>query len=132
MAFKPGESGNKKGRPAGKSPAMLIRNHIAGKMPNIMKVLVTAAEEGDIQACKILVDRVCPPLRPQAMSIDLPATGSLADKGNRIIKAMMSGQLAPDVGSQLLSALHTQASTVDFTETAVGLAALIERLEGKK
>ena len=132
MAYKPGESGNKKGRPSGKSPAMLIRNHIAGEMPNIMKVLVTAAEDGDIQACKILVDRVCPVLRPQAASIDLPTTGTLAQKGDRIVKAMMSGALAPDVGSQLLSALHTQAATVDFTETAVELAKLIERLEGKK
>ncbi len=132
MAYKPGESGNKKGRPAGKSPAILIRNHIAGKMPSIMKVLVDAAEQGDIQACKILVDRVCPVLRPQAASIDLPTSGTLAQKGDRIIKAMMSGQLAPDVGSQLLSALRTQAATVDFTETAVELAKLIERLDGKK
>src|SRR5664279_2274643 len=108
MAFKPGESGNKKGRPAGKSPAMLIRNHIAGKMPNIMKVLVEAAEQGDIQTCKILVDRVCPPLRPQSMSVDLPATGTLADQGNRVIKGMLNGTIPTDIGSQLLLALHTQ------------------------
>jgi len=111
---------------------MLIRNHIAGKMPSIIKVLTDAAEQGDIGACKILVDRVCPPLRPQAMSIDLPATGTLADQGNRVIKGMLNGTIPTDIGSQLLSALHTQASTVDFTETAVELAKLIERLEGKK
>jgi len=131
MAFKPGESGNKKGRPAGKSPAMLIRNHIAGKMPNIMKVLVTAAEDGDIQACKILVDRVCPPLRPQAISVDLPAGGTLADQGNRVIKGMLNGTIPTDIGSQLLSALHTHAGTIDLTVVAERLARIEKQLELK-
>jgi hypothetical protein len=126
--FTPGKSGNPKGRPSGKSPAILLRQAITGAMPSIIKMLVDAAKEGDIQAAKVLIDRGCPPLRPQAMSIDLPATGSLADKGNRIIKAMMSGQLAPDVGSQLLSALHTHAGTIDLTNIAERLDAIEKQL----
>ncbi len=132
MAYKIGESGNKKGRPAGKSPAILLRQAITGAMPSIIKMLVDAAKEGDIQAAKVLIDRVCPVLRPQAMSVDLPAGGSLADKGNRIIKSMMAGELAPDVGSQLLSALHVQAGTIDMTDVAQRLERIEKQLESKK
>ena len=65
------------------------------------------------------------------MSINLPSTGTLADRGERIVRAMLDGKIAPDVGSQLLSALHVQAGTLDMTEVAERLERIEKQLELK-
>ena len=83
-------------------------------MPAIINTLVDLAKGGDVQAAKVLLDRVCPTLKPQAMPISLPVNGSLAEQGGEIIKATMSGQIPPDIGSQLITALANQAKIVEI------------------
>ena len=114
--FKPGQSGNPNGRPKDKTPATLLRKSINGYMPEIIRTLVDLAKGGDVQAAKVLLDRVCPSLKPQAMPISLPVNGSLTEQGNEIIRATMSGQIPPDIGSQLITALANQAKIVEIDE----------------
>ena len=120
--FKPGVSGNPTGRPKGQHPAHKLRNAIVESMPQIIENLVILAKNGDVQAAKVLLDRVCPTLKPQAMPISLPVNGSLAEQGGEIIKATMSGQIPPDIGSQLITALAHQAKIVEIDD-------VIKRLE---
>jgi len=96
--FKPGQSGNPAGRPRDKTPATLLRKSIVDDMPEIIRTLVDLAKGGNVQAAKILLDRICPSLKPQAMPISLPVNGSLVEQGGEIIKATMSGQIPPDIG----------------------------------
>ena len=126
--FKPGESGNPKGRPKDKTPATLLRKSIAEAMPEIITTLIEQAKGGDVTATKVLLDRVCPALKPQAMPISLPVNGSLAEQGGEIIKATMAGQVPPDIGSQLITALANQSKIIEITD----LTHRIEILEGKK
>jgi hypothetical protein len=126
--FKPGQSGNPKGRPKDKTPATLLRKSIADDMPEIIKTLVELAKGGDVQAAKVLLDRICPALKPQAMPISLPVNGSLSEQGGEIIRATMAGQIPPDIGSQLITALANQAKIVEIDE----LIKRIEILENKK
>lgn len=79
--FKPGQSGNPNGRPKDKTPATLLRKSIVQNMPDIIKTLVSLAKNGDVQAAKVLIDRVCPPLKQQAMPISLQVFGSLSEQG---------------------------------------------------
>ncbi len=65
--FKPGQSGNPAGRPKDKTPATLWRKSIVADMPEIIKTLVNLAKGGDVQAAKVLLDRICPPLKPQRL-----------------------------------------------------------------
>jgi len=65
--FKPGQSGNLKGRPKDKTLATQLRKAIVDDMPDIVSKLVELAKGGDMQAAKLLLDRVCPTLKPQAM-----------------------------------------------------------------
>ncbi len=124
----PGVSGNSRGRPKNKTPATLLRKSIAEAMPDIINTLIVSAKAGDVAAAKVLLDRVCPALKPQAMPICLPVNGSLAEQGGEIIKATMAGQIPPDIGSQLITALAAQSKIIEIDE----LTKRIEILENKK
>jgi hypothetical protein len=126
--FKPGQSGNPKGRPKNKTPATLFRKAIVEDMPEIITALVDLAKGGDVAAAKILIDRVCPALKPQAMPVNLLVNGSLAEQGGEIIKATMAGQIPPDIGSQLITALAAQSKIIEIDE----LTRRIEALEQSK
>ena len=125
--FTAGVSGNPKGRKKGTTAASMLRKSIADDMPEIILTLVGLAKNGDTAAAKILLDRCCPSLKPQAMAINLPVNGTLAEQGNEIIRATMGGNIPPDVGAQLITALAAQSKIIEVEE----LTQRIEALESK-
>ena len=81
--------------------------------------------DGDTAAAKILLDRCCPVLKPQAMAINLPVNGSLAEQGGEIIRATMTGEIPADIGSQLITALSNQRKVNELQE----LTQRLDRIE---
>ncbi|MDD5269459.1 MAG: DUF5681 domain-containing protein [Methylococcales bacterium] len=130
--FKPGQSGNPNGRPKDKIPATILRKSIIEDMPAIINTLVNLAKGGDVQAAKVLLDRICPALKPQAMPISLPVNGTLVEQGNEIIRATMGGLIAPDIGSQLITALANQAKLIELHELTERITRIEKQLESKK
>lgn len=126
--FQPGVSGNPRGRRKDKTPATLLRKSIVEDMPEIITKLVELAKGGDVAAAKVLLDRCCPALKPQAMPICLPVNGTLAEQGGEVIRATLAGQIPPDIGSQLITALANQSKIIEIDE----LTQRIEALEAKK
>jgi hypothetical protein len=126
--FKVGVSGNPHGRPKDKTPATLLRKSIINDIPEIILTLVEQAKNGDTAAAKILLDRCCPTLKPQALAINIPINGTLAEQGDEIIKATLSGNIPPDIGAQLINALSNQGKLIELQE----LTERIEILEAKK
>jgi len=126
--FKPGQSGNPRGRTPGKTPGAMMRKAIELRASDIMQSVIEAAIGGDMAACKMLLDRLSPSLKPIAMPINLPVNGTLAEQGNEIIRATMAGKIPPDIGAQLVTALAAQARVVEIDE----LTKRIELLEGEK
>ena len=126
--FQVGVSGNPKGRKKGTTAAHLLRKSIADDMPEIILKLVEQAKNGDTAAAKILLDRCCPSLKPQAMNINLPVNGTLAEQGGEVIKATLSGHIPPDIGAQLITALASQGKLIELQE----LTERIENLENKR
>ena len=125
--FSAGISGNPAGRPKDKTPATMLRKSLADDMPYIITKLVELAKNGDVSAAKVLIDRVCPSLKPQSLPICLPVNGSLSQQGAEIISATLAGHIAPDTGGHLISALATQAKLVE----SIDLLKRIEALEDK-
>ena len=119
--FKTGISGNPKGRPKNKTPATLLRKSIINDMPEIILKLVEQAKNGDTMASKILLDRCVPSLKQHAMPINLPVNGNLAEQGNEIIRATLSGNIPPDIGSQLITALANQCKLIELQELTLRL-----------
>ena len=127
MAFVKGQSGNPKGKPKDKTPATLFRKTIVQHMPEIIDALVELAKGGDVAAAKVLLERVCPTLKPMATPVSIPLAGSLAQQGDEIIRATMTGSIPPDIGAQLITALANQAKIIEVDE----LTRRIEILESK-
>ena len=125
-AWKPGQSGNPKGRPTGTGEVAKLRAAIAASVPAILQSLTSAAIAGDVQAAKVLLERVLPALKPaeQAQAVNIPE-GTLTDKGRAVLDAVAAGELAPGQGAALLTAIGTLARVVEVDE----LTERIKRLE---
>ena len=127
-AWKPGQSGNPKGRPPGAGEVAKLRAAIADQVPAILQSLTTAALAGDVQAARLLLERTLPALKPaeQAQALHLP-DGTLTDQGRAVLAAVAAGELAPGQGAALLGAIGTLARVAEIDE----LAARITALEGR-
>ena len=125
-AWKPGQSGNPKGRPVGSGEVAKLRAAIAADVPAILKSLTDAALSGDVQAAKLLLERVLPALKPaeQMQAVNIPE-GTLTDKGRAVLDAVAAGELAPGQGAALLAAIGTLARVAEIDE----LTERIKRLE---
>ena len=126
--WKPGQTGNPKGRPPGRSQITLLRESIAEDVPEILAGLVTAAKAGDVQAARLVLERVLPPVKPTEQAIELELKGNtLTEQGRAVLGAVSAGALAPGQGSQLIAAIGALARVAEIDE----LSARITVLEGK-
>ena len=123
--WKPGQSGNPKGRPAGETETQKLRAAMGKHVPEIIAQLVTAARAGDMQAARLILERVLPPMRAieQPQPIALP-NGTLTDQGRAVLAAVAAGDLAPGQGAQLLAAIGTLGKVAELDELATRIAAL--------
>jgi hypothetical protein len=98
----------------------------------ILQSVITQAKAGDIQAAKLILDRVCPAIKPQALPVNLPIVESLTGQGSEIIRATMTGKIPPDIGSQLITALANQAKVIEIDELTKRIEALEQSSEHKE
>ncbi|WP_287879051.1 DUF5681 domain-containing protein [Acidovorax sp.] len=124
-AWKPGQSGNPKGRPVGTGEVAKLRAAIAGNVPAILESLTTAALAGDVQAARLLLERALPPIKPveATQALSLP-DGTLTEQGRAVLAAVAAGELAPGQGAQLLTAIGTLGKVAEIDELAGRVAAL--------
>ena len=128
--WKPGQTGNPKGRPPGQSEITRLRASLAGDVPEILAGLVLAAKGGDVQAARLILERILPPIKAieQAVELQLPTAGTLTAKAAAVLSAAAAGELAPGQAAQLIAALGTLAKIQEVDE----LAARIEKLEAAR
>ncbi|HRF88365.1 MAG TPA: hypothetical protein PK244_07180, partial [Pseudomonadales bacterium] len=91
-------------------------------------------KEGDTTAAKVLLDRGCPPLKPEAQTVSLPAmveAETLLERATAAIVAAAEGELAPDIASQLVSAVGVLSRVAEVQDLEKRLEAL-ERTQGVK
>jgi hypothetical protein len=122
-----GQSGNPKGRPAGTGEVAKLRAGIAEQVPAILAKLSEAALGGDVQAARLLIERVIPPVKAVELNIELPpmGDGTLSEHARRVLAAVAEGAIAPDQGTALIGALAGVAKITEIDE----LVRRIERLE---
>ena len=128
--WKPGQTGNPKGRPPGQSEITRLRASLMADTHDILAGLVGAAKAGDVQAARLILERVLPPVRAteQAVELLLPESGTLTAQGRSVLAAVASGVLAPGQGAMLLSAIGSLARVTEIDE----IKARLTRLEGQQ
>lgn len=124
--FKPGHSGNPRGRPRGPMASTKLRDALKGDLHEIVATLVARAKDGDVQAASLLFSRTLPPLRPMSETPDALLPGAtLSERAESIATATLAGELSPTAASELMSVLAQQARITEITE----IADRIERIE---
>jgi hypothetical protein len=119
--WKPGQSGNPKGRKPGTGEITKLRNSIAEHIPGIIDQLVQAAKHGDIQAARLLLDRVIPPLKAIESPVELAMPpGTPADQSRAVLIAVGDGVITVPQGVQMIASLEALArlAKIDKTEKA--------------
>lgn len=126
-SWKPGQSGNPKGRTPGSGQLQRLRASIAADVPDILARLVDAAKAGDVQAARLILERVLPPVKAveQAVEIPFPNGGTLTAKASAVLSAAAAGVLAPGQAAQLITALGGVAKISEIEDLTIR----IEKLE---
>ncbi len=114
--FKPGVSGNKAGRPPGKTGRAQFRAAMAPYIPGILEKLGKAADAGDLQAIRIVSDKLFPNLRPTSDDVNIKAVGSPAERAEAIVNAMVSGRMSPETAKTAIEVLTAQSALTSVKE----------------
>lgn len=107
MKFKKGVSGNPSGRNKGSLDWRgKLRQELEMDAPEIMRKLIAQAKGGDIQAAKIVIDKVYPNIKSESIPVSIQIKGdTITQKAETIIDHAASGELSIDAAVGLLSAL---------------------------
>ncbi len=122
--FKKGQSGNPKGRPVGvpdKRTELRKRFEIDGN--KVAAAVIEAALGGDIQASKLVLERISPPVRAtaQAITFELSTDATLVDTAREILHAVSTGEIPPDIGRTLIDGVASLSRIQEVTDLAARL-----------
>lgn len=122
--FAPGKSGNPGGRVARENKQ--LREKLQRDGGQVIDVVLAEALKGDMAACRLILDRLVPALKPTAapVSIDLPEQAGIAGVARAFIVAAASGAMPADVAAQMVGAVASLARITEIDELAQRLDAL--------
>lgn len=129
--WKKGQSGNPAGRPKGivdKRARLRKAFEVEGRA--VAQRCIQAAMDGDVQAMRLVLERLAPPIRARAESVtfDLDAEASHTDQARQVMAAVSRGQVPPDTGRQLIDGIASMARIVELDE----IQRRLDALEGKE
>ena len=134
--FKPGKSGNPKGRPAGSrhSVSILLDNMLSDEAEALIKKAIKMALAGDGQTLRALLDKLLPNRKDNPISIRLPeigCTGDLPKVTSSLISAVGDGQLTPTEAAGVARLVEAHAKAIELAELEARLTELEKRMEKK-
>lgn len=129
---KPFAKGNTagRGRPAGsRNAATLLLDAIGSEAAqDVLRAAVEAARGGDVQAMKIILDRVWPPRRGRLLSLRLPVVETAADVSaalGELVQQVAAGELTVEEAGPVAAILEGKRKAIETAE----LEARIRNLE---
>ena len=129
MQFIKGVSGNPAGRPKGiKDKRHRYAESIDSMIPHVLDSVYQKALAGDMTAARMLIDRTLPNKRPEQERVEIEHSGNIASDAQNVLKSVLNGEVSPDVGASLLSAMTSVLKAVEVDD----LAKRIEALESKR
>ena len=131
--FKPGQSGNPRGRPKGSrhKTTLAIEKLLDGEGQEITLKAIELAKGGNMAAIRICLDRLAPPRKDQPILFTLPKmekAGDATTASAAIVEAASAGELTPSEASELMKIVESYARTLQVSD----FEARLERLENQK
>ena len=126
MKWQSGQSGNPGGRKPGSGKIDKLRAALGKELPEVLEALVAQAKAGDTGAIKLILERVCPALRPVDATtvLNLPPGAGLVDQGQAVIAALSSGHLPVNQATGILQAMAGLARLKELEELEQRIAVL--------
>lgn len=130
--FSRGHSGNPLGRPRGtrNKATIAAETLFEGEIEGICRKAIEEAKRGNIQAIKLVLDRILPPKKEAPIFINLPPvkTGSdILEAIHRVAQAVSRGELSPTEGDCLTRIIERQAKVIEMNDFEERLKKLEER-----
>lgn len=128
-AWKPGQSGNPKGKPVGARnkatiAVLALMEHGAKE---ITETVIAAAKSGDLTAARMILDRLAPPVRERPVSLDLPDTATaegINAAQQAILQAVAAGDLLPGEAAALTGIVEARRRAMETQELEQRITAL--------
>ena len=119
--FKPGQSGNPRGRPQGSrnKATLAVEQLLDGQSQALTEKAVEKALEGDMQALKLCLERICPPRKSRPIKIDLPKVETAADvtaAQSAVIAAMAQADITPEEANTIAGVLEAKRRALETLE----------------
>jgi hypothetical protein len=106
---------------------VLLEKMMADDGEGVVNAVLEAAKGGDMQAARIILDRICPPRKERPISCKLPKledTSDLIAGISAIMAAVANGELTPGEGQALASLIEAQRRTLETEDIEQRLTAL--------
>lgn len=133
--FQKGQSGNPAGKPKGaKDRRTEMRALLQPHADKLIQTAVNLALAGDVQALRICIDRIIPPVREDRLQVDLPDIADAAgctEAQAAIMKAVASGELLPSQGEALAGLVEHQRRAMYDQDLAKRIEAIELQMKGK-
>lgn len=132
--FAAGKSGNPLGRPKGAlGKATRWREALEPHGDDLFKVAVEHALSGDMQALKLCLERISPPVKANSDPVEFALQGeTLSDKAESVLQAIADGVIDVNSGRALIGAISDLGKIIEITELEKRLAQLEQLQEIKK
>lgn len=135
--FKPGQSGNPKGRPAGSRNAVtLAMEKLLDKDAKaITKKAVELAKNGDTVALRLCLERLVPVRKGSPIRFDLPSltnTGDVRAAALAVLQAVADGRISPEEGNLVTPLIESARKSIETDELGARLEALEKVMEARR
>lgn len=132
--FRPGQSGNSRGRPTGalNRATIAAQTLLDGEAESLTRAAVELALQGNVQALKLCLERICPARKERPLSLALPEVNEAADLSRltaAILEAVARGEVETGQGAALASIVAAHGKALEITELEQRISALEKQNE---
>ena len=137
MPFQKGQSGNPAGRPRGivNRATALAQDLLSEHAEWIARKVIELAEEGDMAAIRVCMERLVPPIKHQPIAVELPPIEKPADSVEAVASiaaAVAAGDLTAAEAAELAKVVDVYVRALDSKGFNERLSALEQEINGTR